>query len=178
MKKHTLSVLVVLTYLSLKDVLKNVALVSRFFYGLTFNNFLWKEECFLVYGNEGVNVIIERFYREVKPVCEEWLWKEIFFILMSYCCLECKRLDIEKMRVCPILRKPICENCRKKDKFRLISLSQVGSLYGGYLAYFLENFSGKYGWNQNHEKVFYRYYVEKCRNAATTNGVKKSRRLD
>lgn len=174
-QNHNLPLIISMTFLDLREILLNLALVSRFFYALTFNNFFWKEICFIIYKKESVNSIIDRFYRELRPTNEEWIWKEICFLLITHCCLECKKLDFDKMRTCLILKKPLCDECRKKDKFRLISLSEIKRNHGGYLFYFLENFSGKFGWNHKQEKVFYKFYVEKCKKAANANKIKIKR---
>ena len=171
-KNYSIALIFSMTFLDLRELLLNFALVSRFFYALTFNNFFWKEVCFIHFKHEDVNVIIDKFYRAIRPISEEWVWKEICFLIINHCCLECKKLDFERMRVCPILKKPLCEDCRKKDKFRLISVSEINRNNGGYLAYFLDNFSGKFGWNHKHEKVFYKFYVQKCKKAANSSSMK------
>ena len=173
--KYNLPLIVSLTFLDIKEILLNFALVSKYFYSLTFNNYLWKELCFIWYKPDDVSKLIETLYRNYRNNSEEWKWKEILYLMIKHACFECRALDFEKMRICPILKRTLCEECRKKDKFRLISINEIRRDYGGYLTHFMDNFSLRFGWNKNEEKVFYKYYVEKCRKAAKVNEIKIKR---
>lgn len=146
----------------MKEVILTLALVSKYFYWLTFRDILWKEFCFIFYSSEDINEIIDTFYKKYKNDINDWHWKEIYMLLFQNCCWECKKLDRETMRTCPILKKPLCEKCRRKEKFQLISLSQINSYYGGYLTHHLNHSNMKFNDSYSEKQYFYKFYIQDC----------------
>lgn len=162
LKRIKTPLLLILTFLDLKEVILKVSLVSKYFYFLTFNDFLWKEVCFIRYSRPDINEIIEKIYKRYKNDVINWCWKEIFMLLFNICCFECKKINNGTTRVCPILKKPLCLNCRMKDKYKLVSINDVNRFYGNYLAHTL-NFSNFKFFDEESQKVyFYKYYIENC----------------
>lgn len=170
-RKISRPLVLIFTYLDIKEILTNVALVSKYFYSLTFSDLLWKEICFLYFKPDQINMVLDKLYREYRPQCEDWKWKEIFFLLLKNCCVECRSLGLIGERICPILKRPLCASCRRKEKYNLVTLSDLKRYQGMYLTHVMENYAPKFAKNHRDDKVFYKYYVDHYKKILKTKQV-------
>ena len=104
------SLLEIFKYLDIEDILKNICLISKEYYHLTWNQELWHYYCV-------------RDYHEKIQTND---WKQSFINDYFIRCIECKQKPKENdPYICPFLKKVICDNCKKLEEYKSYSKSKI-----------------------------------------------------
>ena len=134
---HKRMLLEIFKYLEVADIVKNICLVNKEFYHVTWEQELWRE-------------LFVRDYKE-EIVTDNWRLK--YANDYGKACIECKTMpDVENMYICPMLKRVLCKKCGRKDDYRLLSKGQIYEIYGIKANRLKVNFVSSY----NCKKVIYK----------------------
>jgi hypothetical protein len=102
-------------FLEINDISKVLPFVSKEFYHTTWEPELWK-------------CLIKRDFLEISTESENW--KHSYLKLYVSCCLECKEIPSEEnFYRCPLIKRVLCNKCRKTDKYKLLCKSDIKSCF-------------------------------------------------
>ena len=112
---HKRMLLEIFKYLEVSDIVKNICLVNKEFYHVSWEQELWRE----------------LFVRDYKEEIATDNWRLKYATEYGKVCIECKTAPSEEnMYICPLLKRVLCKQCRKKDEYRLLYKEQISRIYG------------------------------------------------
>ncbi|OMJ75811.1 hypothetical protein SteCoe_24947 [Stentor coeruleus] len=105
----------VFKFLDVYDLSKSLALVNKEYYHTTWEPELWRY------------LIVRDFKEEISI---ETNLRHRYLELFMNCCIECKKFtDNDNYYVCPLIKRVLCWPCRRLNKYKLISKTEIQTLY-------------------------------------------------
>ncbi|CAG9316668.1 unnamed protein product [Blepharisma stoltei] len=134
----------ILKFIDPFETLNIIALVSKSFYELAWNDELW---CFYCSQDYGIH-------------SSTTSWKNCYALLSLETCVGCRKyFSNESFYRCPFLKKPICSDCRNnKPKYKLYSKKEIFQKYGINPIFLNLNFARAYP----NRVVTYQFMAEKA----------------
>ncbi|CAG9328837.1 unnamed protein product [Blepharisma stoltei] len=133
-------------FLDAIEVFKSYSYVNKEFYHISWDQELWHFYCV-------------RDYADVALYDQEKNYRSQYVIIYMESCFWCHtRQTEENFKRCPLIKKPICDSCKKLERFSCMCKKDIQARYGINPNILQLNF-GEGGWGT---KVVYRYMAEEA----------------
>jgi len=144
--------MLILLFLTTDEIEFIIKFINKSFYEICWSSQLWKR----LYCRDFTKAETSN----KKKLNSKRDWYEEYLLLEKISCYVCKKKIGGVLEICPIEKKPLCQTCRQKSDFNLLTLAAIKRNYGDVLWYIFSNYIEKYAEDIPGDKVFYQKDVE------------------